>query len=174
MRKAAITLFILFHLVAFAAWTVPLQFPLLDAFKASIRPYMLWTGLFQAWNMFSPDPMRLNGYVEAEVTMADGQKRRWKAPRMEELGPVDKYFRERYRKFVNEHLRMDAESLLWPDAAKHIARMYDSDKSNPPVNVMLVRYWSEVLPPGPHGEYRATPWTHYNYFSYNVVPQDLE
>ncbi|MBV9266968.1 MAG: hypothetical protein JO061_12435 [Acidobacteriaceae bacterium] len=161
-------------MVAFAAWTVPLNFPLLDGFKTAIRPYMLFTGLFQAWNMFAPDPMRLNGYVEAEVTMQDGEKITWKAPRIEKLGIVQKYFRERYRKFMNEHLRMDAESLLWPDAAKHIARLYATDKSNPPINIVLIRYWSEVQPPGPHGEFSATPWTHFAYFSYDVKPEDLE
>ncbi len=174
MGRFVLTLVILFHLVAFTAWTVPMNFVLLDDFRAAIRPYMLWTGLFQAWNMFAPDPLRLNSYLEAEVRLANGEIRIWREPRMEKLGLVDKYFKERYRKYMNEHLRMDDQSTLWPDAARYIARLYDTDKANPPMGVRLVRYWQDILPPGPQGEYRAGSWNHYVFFRYDVAPEDLE
>lgn len=172
--RGAVTLFLLFHIVAFTLWVVPLNFPLIDNFRTSIRPYMLWTGLFQAWNMFSPDPMRLNGYIEAEVRLANGEIRVWHEPRMEQLGIWDKYFKERYRKYMNEHLRMDNEAQLWPDAARRIARLYDTDKANPPMSVRLIRYWSEIQPPGPHGQYQTSDLRHYVYFKYDVAPEDLE
>jgi hypothetical protein len=172
--RAAVTLFILFHLVTFTLWTAPLNFPLLDKYRALVRPYLLWTGLFQAWNMFAPDPLRLNTYLEAEVRMANGEIRVWHEPRMDKLGIVQKYFEERYRKYMNEHLRVDEDAALWPDAARHIARLYDTDKSNPPMSVRLIRYWSEILPPSPDGQYRTSPWSHYVYFKYNVAPEDLE
>ena len=90
-------------------------------FQNFIRPYMLWSGLFQAWDMFAPNPMKLNSYVEAEVSFRDGSRRIWSFPRMNEIGYVDRYFKERYRKFANEYLRMDVHSALWPDAARYIA-----------------------------------------------------
>lgn len=173
ISRALISVFIIFHAVVFAAWTAPLNFPLIDKFRALVRPYMIYTGLFQAWNMFAPDPLRLNSYLEAEVRFANGEIKLWQEPRMDQLGLIGKYYKERYRKYMNEHLRLDEQADLWPDAARHIARMYDTDKSNPPMSVRLVRHWSEMLPPGPHGEYRSAPWTEYTYFKYNVSPEDL-
>lgn len=172
--RAVLSLVILFHIVAFTAWTAPLNFPLIDDFRAAIRPYMLFTGLFQAWNMFAPDPMRTNSYLEAQVRLANGEIRIWHEPRMDQLGIGAKYVQERYRKYMNEHLRMDAESTLWPDAARRIARLYDTDKNNPPMNVNLIRYWSEILPPGPDGQFTSTPWRHYVYFKYDLAPEDLQ
>jgi hypothetical protein len=171
--RDVISLFILFHLVAFAAWTVPVNAPLLDKFKNLIRPYMLWSGLFQAWNMFAPDPLRVNSYLEAEITLTNGEVLVWREPRMEKLNPVAQYFKERYRKYMNEHLRLGAETQLLPDAARHLARMYNTDQANPPVRVRLIRFWSDVLPPGPRGEYNSSPWTHYSFFTYDVKTADL-
>ena len=168
-----ISAFILFHILAFVGWSVPVNSPLVNAFRQAIRPYMLWSGLFQAWDMFAPDPSRLNGYVEAEIDFRDGETRFWKAPRMDELGFIERYYRERYRKFVNEHLRIDGDAALWPDAARHLARLYHSNPANPPVTVRLIRYWSVILPPGPNAEYSAMPWERYTYFTYAVTPEDL-
>lgn len=173
ITRTLISLFILFHLIVFTAWTVPVNFALLDVFRATVRPYLLWTGLFQAWNMFAPDPLRVNTYLGAQVRLANGEVKIWQEPRMDRLGIWDKYLKERYRKFMHEHVRMDDQAALWPDAARHIARLYDTDKSNPPMSVNLVRYWSEVLPPGPNGEFRATPWSQYVFFKYDVAPEDL-
>ena len=173
ITRTLVTLFCLFHMATFFLWTAPLNSPLIDNFRATVRPYLLWTGLFQAWNMFAPDPLRLDSYLEAEVRLANGEIRIWREPRMEQLGLVDKYFKERYRKYMNEHLRMDDQSALWPDAARYIARLYDTDKANPPMSVRLTRYWNEILPPGAHGELRLSPWTNYTYYRYNVAPEDL-
>jgi hypothetical protein len=173
-KRGLITLFMLFHMIAFALWSAPLDFFPINSVRQFIGPYMRWSGLFQAWDMFAPDPSRLNGYLYATITFKNGQQRRWVQPRLYQMGYLERYQKERYRKFMEEHLWLDAQSELWPDAARHLARMFDSDPSNPPAVVRLTRHWSFISVPGPNGEYRSTPELEYTYFSYDVMPEDLE
>lgn len=172
-KRIAISVFLLFHLAAITSWCLPINSLLIDRWKQVIRPYMLWAGLYQAWDMFAPDPVKLNSYVEAEITFDDGSTRVWSIPRMNEIGYVDRYFKERYRKFSTEYLRMDSHSALWPDAARYIARV-NRNPSKRPIAVRLIRYWSEINAPGPGGVYQPGPWNHWIYFTYLVKPGDLE
>jgi hypothetical protein len=169
-----VTAFVLFHVVAFALWTAPVDLPVVHAFKRIIRPYLLFTGLFQAWDMFAPDPTRMNGYLEATILLRNGEHRVWTEPRLFEMSYLERYQKERYRKFMEEHLWLDAQSDLWPDAARRLARMFNQDAHNAPVNVQLTRHWSMILPPGPHGEFRSEEPSEYTYYSYDVLPEDLQ
>jgi len=172
-KHIGISAFLLFHIVAIASWCLPINSLLNDRIRGIVRPYILWSGLFQAWDMFAPDPAKINSYVEAQVFFRDGSTQVWSVPRMNEIGYVDRYFKERYRKFSTEYLRMDSHAALWPDAARYVARLY-RNPSNPPVSVQLIRSWSEINPPAPDGSYRATPLAHYAYFTYITQPGDLE
>jgi hypothetical protein len=171
-KRIAISAFVLFHLVAISAWCLPVNSLLNDRFKQTIRPYILWTGLFAAWDMFAPDPVKLNSYVDAEVTFRDGSTRQNLIPRMDRIGFVDRYFRERYRKFATEYVRMDSYSVMWPDVARYFARM-QSTPANPVTEVRLTRSWSEINPPGPAGLYQPSPWSHFTFFTYQPKPEDL-
>ncbi|HEY2018220.1 MAG TPA: hypothetical protein VGH38_32165 [Bryobacteraceae bacterium] len=171
--RIAITLFVAFNLFAIIAWCVPLDSPLVMRSRELVRPYMVFTGLFQKWDMFAPDPSRLNNFVGATITYRNGGSSMWFFPRMENLGFVDKYFKERYRKYANDNLRLDSNSDLWPDAARYIARL-NNRPSNPPDVVALVRYWSIVPPPGPQGEEPPETWNQHMFYLYRVTPGDLK
>jgi len=170
--RIALSAFILLNLFGMVSWCVPMESPLVVACRNVVKPYVLFTGLFQKWDMFAPEPSRLNCYVGAQIVYRDGHNSLWTFPRMENLGIVDKYFKERFRKFANDNLRLDTNSALWPDAARYIARLHNS-AANPPVAVNLIRYWSEVPPPTSNGTYQPGPWQQYQFFRYNVVPGDL-
>jgi len=139
--------------------------------RRAIRPYFLWSGLFQAWNAFAPAPKALNSYVEAVVIYKDGGVRNWKFPRMEQLPLWQRYYRERYRKFV-EYLKEDTSAAWWPDVARYVARL-NNDASNPPEIVMLIRHWTNIVPPG---KTPAPPEPQHVqiFYEYNVKPQDLK
>ena len=170
--RILISAFLAFHLFAIVSWCVPLDSPLISVCRNAIRPYMLWTGLFQKWDMFAPDPSKLNCYMAAQVVFRDGHSALWTFPRMENLGIIDKYFKERYRRYANDSIRRDANAAAWPDAARCIARLNNS-LSNPPVAVNLIRYWSEVPPPASNGPYQPAPWQQHVFFGYTVSPGDL-
>jgi hypothetical protein len=172
VKHAAISAFLLFHIVAITCWCIPVNSALISNVRDFVRPYMLWSGLFQGWDMFAPTPPNVNAYIEAAVIYKDGRTQSWKFPRMEQLGLVERYYRERYRKFT-ENLRQDANAGLWPDVARHIARLNNHDTSNPPAIIILVRYWSEIAAPGANTPGRGRLQGHI-FFEYNVKPEDLQ
>jgi hypothetical protein len=171
IKRLATSAFVLFHVLAITCWSVPLDSPLLTKCRNLVGPYMLWSGLFQRWDMFAPDPLKVNSYVEARVTFEDGHSVTWSFPRMDQLGFADRYFQERYRKYATEYLVANAG--LWPDAARRIARLNNQGPSRPAV-VILIRRWSEIKPPDKNGEFRAAPWQGAGFFVYVVTRDDLK
>ena len=170
MKRIAINIFLVFHLTAIFCWCVPVNSPLLPAVKNLVRPYFIWSGLFQSWDTFSPAPKAVNSYVEAIVLYEDGTTRTWAFPRMEQLRLADRYFKERYRKFV-ENLKEDANAPLWPDAARYIARLNNNGPSAERM-VLLVRYWSAIVPQNNNAD-AAAQWSEHVFYGYNVQPEDL-
>jgi hypothetical protein len=169
VKHIAISAFLLFHIVAITCWCIPFDSALIREIRDSVRPYMLWSGLFQSWDPFAPVPRSVNLYVEAVVIFKDGHTHTWKFPRMERLSFTERYYKERYRKFV-ENLAQDSHSALWPDVARYIARLNNSP--NPPQIVMLIRYWSEIVPQA-DGSYHPGPERAHIFFTYEVKPEDL-
>jgi hypothetical protein len=171
MKRVAISAFLLFHLLAITCWCLPIDSPLLGACRSAIRPYFLWAGLFQSWNAFAPAPKAVNSYVEAVVIYQDGSIRNWKFPRMEQLSLTERYYRERYRKFV-ENLKEDSSAPLWPDAARYVARL-NNNASTPPQIVMLIRHWSDIVP-GNSPSASSDAWHVQIFYEYDVKPPDLK
>lgn len=170
-KRILISIFLLFHLVAITVWAMPISTPLTSAVKEEVRPYLVWSGLFQSWDLFSPSPKSINSFVDAVVVFKDGSSKIWTFPRMEQLSLTDRYMKERYRKFV-EVLKEDSMSPLWPDAARFVARL-NNDPHDPVQTVQLVRHWSEIVP-ARDGQFVGTPWRAYPFFSYTVKPEDLK
>src|ERR1700723_3937488 len=99
-QKIGINVFIVFHIFAITAWAIPFRSQFANDCRELVRPYLLWSGLFQAWDMFSPMPKATNTYLEAVIIYKDGSTQMWDFPRMELLSLSQKYSKERYRKFV--------------------------------------------------------------------------
>jgi hypothetical protein len=171
IKRALINVFLGFHILAILCWCMPLDLSLVAACKGLIRPYFLWSGLFQAWNTFAPTPWGLNSYVEARLIYKDGAEKMWSFPRMEQLGPLQRYREERYRKFV-EILQDDAYDALFPDVARHIARL-NSTPSQPVKTVILIQEWSLIVPSA-DGSYRPEPKEQHILYGYGVRPEDLQ
>jgi hypothetical protein len=170
-KYLAINAFLVFHILAIACWCMPIDSPLLLACRSMVRPYFLWSGLFQSWDMFSPLPKATNSYIEAIVLYNDGSTTMWSFPRMELLSLTDRYFKERYRKFV-ENLLEDKNSSLWPDAARYIARL-SGGRPDRPQKVMLSVRWSNIVAHN-DGTFTNSPWDVHVFYSYDVKPEDLQ
>ena len=143
VRRRVISAFILFHLIAITLWALPYDFPVIVHARDLIQPYMRWTGLFQTWDMFAPNPVPTNTTIKA-VVITDHHMHVWEYPRMDKLGFGERYRKERYRKFA-ENLLQDRTALLLGDVSKHIARFYN-DPDDPPEKVILLKYESEIRP----------------------------
>lgn len=142
--RGAITVFIVFHLVAITAWVCPVSFRPISDIREIVRPYILWTGLFQSWDMFAPDPKSRNEFIKAAVMTKGRHTLVFALPRMEDLGYLERYQKERYRKFT-ENVLLDRNSAVWPDMLRHVARIYN-DPSDPPDNVLLIKYQADITP----------------------------
>jgi hypothetical protein len=168
LRRGAISAFILFHLVAIACVAVPVK--ALTGAKDLFMPYMRWSGLFQSWDMFAPDPQAVNSYVKAVVITQDHHIKVWSFPRMEELSFWDRFREERYRKFA-EVLPQPQLAPLWPDVARHIARLMNNH-ADPPDKVLLIEFQSEIHP-GTANQAEPAPRPNVFYDDY-LQPGDLQ
>ena len=171
VKSVAINAFLIFHLIAIPCWCIPNSIPLIPIVKNVIRPYFVWSGLFQSWDMFAPNPKSTKSYMEAIILYKDRSSQLWSFPRMENLTLNQRYFKERYRKYEDNHQNNDF-SELWPDAERRIARL-NSDSVNPAHSVLLVVRWSDIIP-RTDGSYDRGPWDVNVFYSYPVKPEDLK
>ena len=170
-QKIAINIFIIFHIFAITAWAIPFRSQFANDCRELVRPYLLWSGLFQAWDMFSPMPKATNTYLQAVIIYKDGSTQMWDFPRMELLTLAQKYSKERYRKFV-EILLDQRNAALRPDVARYVARLPGIREKNPQ-QVWLMVKWSNILPNG-DGTFARTPLDQDVFFRYDVQPEDLQ
>jgi hypothetical protein len=167
--RAGINAFILWHLFALTIWLLPGSSVLRRSVVRLVHPYMVFTGFAQNWNMFSPNPSDLDLYWEARITYANGQVRSWNFPRMSDLGYVERYRRERFRKMI-EFANPDTNRMVWPSLAKYAAQRNHTDPRNSPVAVELVRHFRIVPPPG--GTF--APYQTYSILKTPISPEDLQ
>lgn len=182
VKRVVISAFLAFNLVVIVSGAIPANVFLvtalhaqgfLTALKEKLAPYASAAGLQVGWNMFAPNPSRDNSYIDAEISYRDGRKQIWSFPQMQELGYAERYVKERYRRFATESLCAKENAVLWPDAARYIARL-NADASNPPQTVKLVHYRSVISPlPQPDETPPPERWGRNVFFTYTVKPGDL-
>ncbi len=147
-KRALISAFVLFHIYIMAVWGLPGS--TFRYFLAKpVEDYVIFTGLWHSWDMFSPDPLAINFNLKAEITYQNGVVRTWTFPRMEKLGYWDRFQKERFRKW-RERVRMDMYSVIWDDTARYVARINDTP-TNHPVQVSLIREWQPIPMPANEG-----------------------
>jgi hypothetical protein len=138
----AISIFILFNMIAILSWAIPLNVAPLPQIKEVVRPYLLWAGLFQSWDFFAPNPRPVNSYIEAVAVTQSHHMRVFDFPRMDQLSYGKRYREERYRKFA-EVLCDSHYAALWPDVARHAARLLNS-QTDPPQMVILMKFQAPI------------------------------
>jgi hypothetical protein len=144
LRKQAISAFILVYLFVMAIQILPTSAWQQKVWNAVSMP-VLWTGLWQTFAVFVPNPRKNNIYIDATVYFEDGTNQSWQYPRMEQLSFLDKMQKERFRKYGNDHVYFNNESMLWPDLAIYIARQSSRPKREA-VRVDLRRHWFDIPP----------------------------
>lgn len=146
-KKWVIAGFVLFHLTALFLISFPGGSPVRTALSVPFRPYFEFFYFWQNWGMFAPEPSSLNAFLRAEVKTADGRTLSYDFPRMSELGYLDKYLMERYRKWGVDNIRSDGNSAYWPAAGRFIARKLKAEEGITAIKVELWRYWTYVENP---------------------------
>jgi hypothetical protein len=130
----------------------------------------MFFGLWQTWKVFAPDPKDWNVYMSAIITLQDGTTKTWEFPRMEKLGFWERMKQERFRKWANDSVNDEKNSVVWFDTARYIARQ-NYDPSNPPVAVTIVRNNSWIQPP--NGARKPEGIFVYPLDTIRISPEDL-
>jgi hypothetical protein len=112
-----------------------------------LKFYLLVTGFWQYWDMFSPNPASVDVYATIFVNYADGTKKQYPYPRVYDLPIQQKFMKERWRKFFERAGTSDYR-YLWQPFGQKVARDMYTDPKNPPVSVELHRHELVVAPPG--------------------------
>ncbi|MCU0316355.1 MAG: hypothetical protein MUC92_07165 [Fimbriimonadaceae bacterium] len=139
--------------VAIAQGTAPIHIASLYHLERLVRDpklptglYMLSTGLWQSWDMFAPDPSKVDIWRDSIVTFQDGTETIHPYPRMKTLPIAEKYLFERFRKY-NERLNNDSYGWKWRHTSYRVAYEAWKDPANPPTRVQLRRHWLPIQPP---------------------------
>jgi hypothetical protein len=144
-RMAAIlSVIILFHLVVIVCWTIPVNWPPVAQIRQFARPYLLWTGLDQYWDMFSPNPPDTNFTLKAVVVTQQRHIHIWTFPHDPALSWPKRAALDRYRAFQELIVRPGSGPLM-PELAQHIARSF-YNPSDPPKTVMIVEFERKIVP----------------------------
>jgi len=169
--RQAVTVFVAFHIVAIALWALPVDPALTGLVQTVLGPYFSLVGLRQEWSLFAPDPMISNSYVDAQVTLGNGESQNWSFPQLDGLGLAKRYSKARYRKYTGWLYRKPYR-YAWHDAARYIARQF-KDAASPPLTVRLIRHWAAIPPPGSASE-GSPAWRSNVFYVYAVHPEDLQ
>lgn len=169
--RRALNVLLVVHLLVLTIWLLPYHLSLVQMLVPPegggwVRDYVVWSGVEQSWQMFSPNPDTHDLDVVAHVTYKSGQARDWHFPRMRDLGYADRYRHERMRKFLEI---ADYNETLWQPMARYAARQCDTRAGDPPVQVALTRLIRDVPPPGR----TAAPYTRQEFFRTTFAPQEL-
>lgn len=89
---------------------------------------------------------------------------------MDQLTYGERYRKERYRKFA-ENLVNPNDAMLASDAAKHLARMFNS-QTDPPDKIILIQFQAPIKP-GLKDAQQPAPQPAIFYEDY-VQPEDLK
>ncbi len=128
-----------------------------------LSQYLLASGAWQYWDMFAPDPSRDDYWVSAEVGYQDGSRQAFFYPRMSVIPLPERFLKERFRKFA-ERFSQSSYPYLQPPVAQRIALLAWTDRTNPPVEVKLIRTGRIIQPPGQ----RQLPYSTGTFFTYAV------
>jgi hypothetical protein len=161
--RIAISVFVLFTVFSVAIWNLPTSEIKQKSLKV-VRPYITFTSLDQNWGVFAPDARRTSIDILARVRYADGGGGTLHLPRGNDVYAA--YWDYRWWKWA-ESLYQDEQDQLWKPAALWFARKATTE-GRQPTEVVLVRRWYDILPPGP-GPSRG-PWQERAFYTLTVTP----
>ncbi|MFM8709331.1 MAG: hypothetical protein ACKOHK_14940 [Planctomycetia bacterium] len=167
------TILVAAYALAAFSWSMPDGwFPAKSVIDRAAAGPMLLFSLWQAWDMFSPDPRGDDICVEVRFVDRDGTTDRRMLTDMVAMGYLERWRKDRWRKYCNDHLRLDAERRLWQPFAECAVRRLREEGYDPAV-IDLVRWWRRCEPavrPELRADVRRTPWQSHAFHRWAVPP----
>ena len=159
------------YLVAATAWTMPPGIPGRTAIVRLANAPLNALGLWQSWDMFAPDPMPADISMSLVAVLEDGAIVERELTHMPALDMRTRYTTERWRRLCNDHLRLDDNQRLWPDAARWFAGRIERESGRSVMRLAMWRHWRYTVPPGPDGAPPQRPeWLSVPFHVWNREP----
>lgn len=151
LEKAAVNVLLVSLLTLFAIDALPASTELHATLQRETDAFLDATGLWQGrWNLFAPEPDKVNTSISAEFTYADGSVRRWRSPDWRALGVLRRKRLFRHMEYF-DGIRQDANSQAWGALADWLARTEGRANGEAlPMRVDLTCH-TTVIPPPPPG-----------------------
>jgi len=144
LKETLVAGFVVFHVLVIPIFAMPVNIWPANWMRELASPYMQCIGMGEAWNTFAPRPKSSEQYLKAIVQTVSGQNRLYSFPRMEELPWIDRYQKERYRKFIESALCKECKGL-WPDIERNVAYR-ECTTMDPAEKVVLIEFESPIDP----------------------------
>jgi hypothetical protein len=157
---------VLYGLSAFSFSVPEGFFPPKPVFTALASRSLITLNLWQYWDMFAPNPRSDDVKIEVAYETKSGQKTGFYLTDMISMPYGERWQKERWRKYFNDHLRVDQEKHLWLPYAKFASRELRRQGIDTK-NISLVRYWrptSYPLTPQSRASQNSAAWLTYNFF----------
>lgn len=124
------------------------------ALHFALMPLLVRLGLNQgAWNLFAPDPDRVNTRFRAEITYRDGERREWQGPEWGKVSAWQKWIGHRHREWF-DHLALQSGAPGWKSWCRHVARLERPDLENADQGAEVrLLYQEATIPPA-----EQRPW----------------
>ena len=159
------------YTVAALSWSMPPgSMPGKRWIDAGVAPFMIGLNLWQSWDMFAPNPRSEDIWVGVSYETLEGPSGEVRVTKMIEMSYFQRWQRERWRKYFNDHLRTDAKSLLWLPYAEYLKKEIQTEGYNPS-KIELTRWWRTTGKPvrsDLRADVRKTPWNSYTFYRWHV------
>ncbi len=174
LMKLAISFVVIVYSVSAIAYISPPS-ALRDTIVEKESSWWQFFGFDQRWALFAPSIRTVNFDVVCLITYNDGAMSLWQPPRVELMSLLERYQKDKFRKWGMDSLPGSRYQECWPDFSRYVGRLHTKAGCAKPVSVMLMMYSHAVPKPSLHVKLKDLP-EHTDYktvFYYRLKPEDL-
>jgi len=173
--KGVISAYIILQVSLTFAFLSPDTIALRQAITDAASGVWKFCGLWQGWNLFAPEIRNVNSHSVAVIQFDDGSSTIWPLQRMDQMNPIDKFRRDKFRKWTGDNVQWDRYREYWPAFARYVGRLHYDGTGPKPVSLALIIFKSNIDGPETHVK-RADMPPHTEAgcsFFYTYKPEDL-
>ena len=180
LKKIFINCFLVGWLLVLAIDSAPILGKWHQDLKDELDPYLDVTGLWiGGWQLFAPEPDKVNSYLSAEVRFADGKAAFIRSPQWRSMSASERFLNFRKAEYFDK-IRLDNNASAWPALCEYWGKTTDHPDGLDirAKEIILKRHWVVIPKPTPENlqQFPVPPKCNRDYIIYakelNVVPSE--